>query len=109
MKAVVVISPFRNERGHRTFAKLCMRDCLERGEAPFASHVLYPLVLADADPDERALGMAAGRVWLQLADKAVVYMDRGVSEGMEADIETALLAGIPVERRTLIKGDRDGG
>ena len=31
---------------------------------PFAPHLLYPQVLDDGDPDERALGLFFGLVWL---------------------------------------------
>jgi hypothetical protein len=29
------------------YAQLCVLDCLQRGEAPFASHLLYTQVLDD--------------------------------------------------------------
>jgi hypothetical protein len=81
-----------------------MADCLARGEAPYASHLLYrqPGVLDDTKPDERALGMAAGFAWGERADAAVVYTDLGTSGGMVSGIERAQAAGRPVEVRTLV-------
>jgi hypothetical protein len=65
MKKVLIESPYagdveRNEK----YARACMRDCFERGEAPFASHLLYtqPGVLDDTLHHERALGIDAGLV-----------------------------------------------
>lgn len=85
------------------YARACMRDCLLRGEAPFASHCLYtqPGVLDDLVPDERALGISAGLEWGARAEKTVVYMDLGVSRGMEQGIERARVEGRRVEMRTL--------
>ncbi len=108
MIRVIVESPYagatariieRNER----YLRACPRDCLLRGEAPFASHGLYTLpgVLEDAVRIERELGIRAGFVWRPAANKTVVYEDFGVSAGMEAGIAHAESIGQAVERRTL--------
>lgn len=80
-----------------------MHDCLIRGEAPFASHLLYTQqgVLDDRIPDERRLGIAAGFAWGSLARAIVVYTDYGISEGMKQGIDKALAEGKPVEYRSL--------
>jgi len=78
-----------------------LRDSLARGEAPIASHLLYTQVLDDNDPAERSIGIAAGLAWRTVAEASVVYVDRGVSGGMQLGIGAALAAGLPVERRTL--------
>jgi hypothetical protein len=92
MRLVVVESPYagnveRNER----YARACMADCLRRGEAPFASHLLYtqPGVLRDHVLAERELGIKAGLAWGALADATVVYTDLGITPGMERGIEAA--------------------
>jgi hypothetical protein len=75
------------------YARLCMADCLKRGEAPFASHLLYtqPGVLDDTDPEERKLGIEAGFLWAKSltdgVDLRVVYVDRGISGGMQQGID----------------------
>ena len=86
-------------------ARACVRDALTRGEAPFASHLLYtqPGILHDEVPAERAHGIAAALAWYRAADAAVVYTDRGISRGMEFGIAAAKAAGKPVEFRTLEK------
>lgn len=57
MILVLLESPYAgNVELNVTYARACMRDCLKRGEAPFASHLLYtqPGVLDDLVPNERA-------------------------------------------------------
>lgn len=92
MKLVIVESPYaghvqRNEK----YARACLADCLTRGEAPFASHLLYtqPGVLDDTKPDERAKGIAAGFAWRRVAERTIVYTDLGISRGMIAGIKDA--------------------
>lgn len=107
MRLVIVESPFAGdvERNLR-YARACLADCLARGEAPFASHLLYtqPGVLDDEVPEQRRQGIEAGLAWGTLADATVAYIDLGVSGGMEHGIEVARNAGRPVEYRTLGEG-----
>ena len=83
-----------------------MRDSLYRGEAPFASHLLYPQMLDDADKDERRMGIEAGLLIGRLASRTVVYIDRGISPGMEYGIKRAEDEGRPVEYRSLYDSNR---
>lgn len=101
---VVVESPFAGDvEANIIYARRCLADCLKRGEAPFASHLLYTQegVLDDTKPDERKLGINAGFEWGELADKVVVYIDRGISAGMQLGINTAAERGVPIEYRTI--------
>jgi len=104
MKPVIVESPFAGyvERNKR-YARAAMRDCLMRGEAPLASHLLYTQdgVLDDNDTVERALGIEAGLAWGAYADATVVYTDLGLSRGMELGIARAKAQGRAVEYRVL--------
>lgn len=85
------------------FARACVRDCLLRGEAPIASHLLYTQegILRDEVPEERELGIQAGLAWGREAKRTVVYTDRGISRGMRYGIERAEREGRPVEYRQL--------
>jgi len=80
-----------------------MRDCLLRGESPFASHGLYtqPGVLDDSIPEEREAGIVAGFVWRYVASMTVVYTDLGISRGMQLGIEHSQKIGVRVEMRQL--------
>lgn len=107
MRRVILESPYAGNFVRRWFnrryARRCLRDCILRGEAPFASHLLYtqPGVLRDGDPKERKLGIDTGLAWGDVADASVVYTDRGVSSGMRYGIAAAKAAGRPVEYRTI--------
>ena len=101
---VALESPYAGDvEKNLRYARACMHDCFKRGEAAYASHMLYtqPGVLDDDVPGERKLGMEAGMLWSELAKKSVVYTDLGISSGMKFGIERAEKAGRPVEYRTL--------
>ena len=108
MRRVIIESPYAGQvlRNLR-YLRACMRECLLRGDAPFASHALYTQegVLRDDIQDERELGMQAGFSWIAFADATCAYVDLGVSKGMRAGIDQAEKSGIPVEYRNL-KGFR---
>lgn len=105
MRRVVLESPYAgNVERNIQYARMCLRDCLLRGEAPIASHLIYtqPGVLDDNIPEERKLGIEAGLEWGKLAEATVVYEDYGVSRGMQYGIERAEKEGRPVERRRIL-------
>lgn len=104
MRRVIIESPYAgNVERNVEYARRCMRDCLDRDEAPLASHLLYtqPNVLDDNNGSERNLGIAAGLAWGDVAEMTVVYMDHGISEGMTRGIAQAKEAGRPIEYRRL--------
>lgn len=88
---------------NKIYARRCMLDSLYRGEAPFASHLLYdqPGILDDRVPSQRATGMEAGFCWGAAAQMVAVYTDRKISNGMQIGIDRARSLGIPVEYRTI--------
>ena len=104
MRRVVVETPYAGDVERNVhYARLCMHDCLLRGEAPFASHLLYTQesVLDDDIPEERKLGISAGFAWGAVAEMTVVYTDYGISGGMKEGIKRAEADGRPVEYRQL--------
>lgn len=104
MRRVIIESPYAGDvDANVEYARLAVRDSLRRGEAPIASHLLYTQegVLDDSDPDERRLGIDAGLEWGAAADATVVYLDRGISRGMQYGIDRAIKEGRVVEYRTL--------
>ena len=103
-RIVVVESPYRGgDQRCLAYARAAVADCLSRGEAPMASHLLYtqPGVLKDEILVHRRLGMAAGWAFHWRADAVVVYTDLGESPGMADGIEHAKFAGVPIEFRSL--------
>jgi len=102
MRLVIIESPYAGKVAeNKQYARDAMRDSLSRGEAPFASHLLYTQVLNDDEPSERLRGINAGLAWGKLADATVVYIDLGVTRGMNIGIAAAHAAGRPVEIRSL--------
>jgi hypothetical protein len=85
------------------YARACLRDCLLRGEAPYASHLLYTQegVLDDQVASERKLGMEAGFAYREKVEASCVYTDLWVSGGMKHGIADAEAKGRPVEFRSL--------
>lgn len=99
-RRVILESPLAGDfRTHIMYAQRALGDCLFRGEAPLASHLLYPMVLNEADPIQRAQGIAAGHAWIPWAELVVAYVDYGVSTGMRAGLDLAEAHGVPVEYR----------
>lgn len=107
MRLVAILSPFAGQqRRNIEYARRAMLDSLKRGEAPYASHLLYPQVLNDLKAKDREMGMEVGRAWMECADAVVVYADLGLSSGMLRDLEGARLAGLEVEVRMIGKAKR---
>ena len=109
MQRVILESPYAYEgkiERNVAYARACARDCVLRGEAPIASHLLLTQrgILRDEIPKERSLGIEAGLVWGQgNADKAVFYVDFCFEEskGMNQAWKRHMKEGRQVERRNL--------
>jgi hypothetical protein len=110
-KISIIESPFSGDQVlNIQYARRAMRDSIQRGEIPYASHLLYTQVLNDDEPTERALGMAIGQQMLRIIAAGVfsnstfgavcaVYDDLGLSPGMKQGIEWAAKHGIQIEFR----------
>jgi hypothetical protein len=95
VKRVFVCSPYRGDvAANVEIARAACREVLRQRDAPLAPHLHYPDLLDDEVPDERALGMSAGRAWLLAADEVLVVGP--VSPGMREEIDLARARGIPV-------------
>lgn len=114
MKLVILESPFapfefagisRTEEQNIKYARECVRHSLSLGEAPIASHLLYtqPGILNDYVPKERQWGIDAGLAWKKVAQGSVVYVDFGITRGMQYGIDAARTAGLNVEFRYIHK------
>ncbi len=87
---VFIVSPYSGDvRANVVYGKRCLTDSIDRGETPFAGHLFYTQVLNDDDSEQRRRGMEMGREWMAECEAVAVYVDRGVSRGMIADIEHA--------------------
>lgn len=108
MRRVILESPYKGNNWESTeenlrFARLCGHDCFLRGEAFFASHLLYTQdgVLDDKIPQERELGIEGGFLWKEVSDATAVYINRGISYGMRLGVKKTIGFGQPWEYRRL--------
>lgn len=102
---VIIESPLAGDvEANMAYARACLFDSLQRGEAPIASHLLHTQVLDDTAPDQRLPGIEAGLAWYRVADRCIVYGDRGISNGMRAGIGRAVAHGVRVETRFIENG-----
>lgn len=102
MELVVIESPLAGDFVKNIrYARLCALDCLNRDEAPYASHLFFTQMLNDENIKERNLGINAGFLWAEKATKRVVYQDFGLSEGMKKGIKHGLDIGQKIEYRFL--------
>jgi hypothetical protein len=102
MIKVIIESPYAGDvEAHEEYARECMRDSLNRGESPIASHLLYTQVLDDEVEEERDLGIQAGLAWAEVADKHVFYIDLGMSSGMTLAQKAAQKRDSIIEYRTI--------
>jgi len=118
VKFVDVETPYMGEteeqvRRNLIYARACVRDCLMRGEVPFASHLFFtqPGILDDNIPKEREMGIDVGKELIESLSGivTVVYQDLGISSGMQYGIDRAMYNGRDVEYRTLDEGwEKDG-
>jgi hypothetical protein len=97
MKLVIIESPYAaaTEDGilaNVRYARSALHHALMRGEAPFASHLLYTQegVLRDAIKTERRRGILAGHAWFSKADLICFYTDLGWTPGMLEGLRNAL-------------------
>lgn len=106
MKRVILESPYAGDvERNINYARLCVKDSLNRGEAPIASHLLYTQegILDDTIEHERMQGINAGLKWKEVADLQVFYIDYGISKGMQYGMDYAKEHNIPFETRKIIK------
>jgi hypothetical protein len=102
MLRVLIVSPYRGDtKTNLAYARAALLDSIERGEAPFASHLLYPQVLDDNDQVQRDLGLACEAAYMKVCHKVAVYIDLELSEGMESTVCRAVSEGVHVQRRSL--------
>lgn len=94
MKTCYICSPYRARTeaeldNHIDYAQYITKIALAAGLAPITPHLYLTQVTDDSKPDERELGLAAGRELLTMCDIVIVGNDYGTSAGMRAEIELA--------------------
>jgi hypothetical protein len=124
MRTVVIESPYRPMLGKATvhaglflyhqllqrnidYCKKAIKDCLDRNESPYASHLLLTQVLNDNIYGERKKGLEASHQWIYVADLVAFYIDHGYSEGMLRSLELCKRAGLKHEEREILISDKE--
>lgn len=93
-KLTIIESPYAGDIiSNRKYLCRCILDSIQRGEAPFASHMMYPPVLDDDEPGQRLLGISCGFAWWEVAQLIAFYTDYGMSPGMTVAFERAKATG----------------
>lgn len=92
-RPVIIESPFKGtdsvtEDEHRAYLERCIKECILRGETPYASHKMLTDALDDSDPGQRRIGINAGLAMAECLLKTgkaypVFYVDYGMSDGMK--------------------------
>lgn len=104
MRRVIIESPYRGETERNLiYARRALKDSIDRGESPFAGHLLYTQVLDDNDSEERALGMALSLVWSHISSAAIFYCDYGTTSGMGEAMKAYVGFRLPCEIRYIGK------
>jgi len=106
MKKVIIESPYAGDiERNIKYARACLKDSLNRNEAPLASHLLYTQdgVLDDGIKAERMQGINAGLAWLEVVNLHVFYIDYGMSKGMEYARSFSMGSGVQLEFRKIGK------
>jgi len=105
-RQVLLESPYAGDvDANVEYARLALKNSIDRGEAPLASHLLYTQVLDDKDPKQRTTGIDCGKAWLIGCDAVVFYCDRGWSPGMSAMRELCVRLRKPMEERLILSAE----
>lgn len=96
MPKIYICSPFSGDtQANIEKARRYCSFAVDRGYIPYASHLFFPQFMSDDDPEQRALGLFMGMVYLDGCKECWVFGDT-VSAGMEAEISRAKKRGIPL-------------
>ena len=106
MKKVVIECPFKGDtlkefKQNAEYTAMCLKDSLERGEAPIAMKWMYSGVLNEANQEHLLMITKAQMIWATSATKVVIYDDLGVPPYMQAVIDICQETGTQVEHRSL--------
>lgn len=95
MNRVFIATPYSGDTlANCIYARAAVRDSFIRGEAPYCPHLMYGQI-------NRTDSLNAGKQFLATCNILAVYEDKGVSAGMQGEIDFALNNNIPVQFRDL--------
>lgn len=102
---VIIESPYAGKdiNSNINYARAAVLDSINRGELPFASHLLYTQVgiLDDNNQEQRDLGITLNLEMIRRANLVAAYVDKGLSNGMIKALEYAQDQNVRIEYRKL--------
>lgn len=89
-KKIYVASKYAGDvsANRRSAVRYC-KYVIENDGMPIASHLLYPQMLDDRDPDQRELGCMFGLALLAICDEVWCFGNVSDSEGVQKEIAEA--------------------
>ncbi len=92
-KKIYVVSPFAGDidKNKEAAVRYC-RYVIKKGAQPVASHLLYPQMLDDRNPNSREMGLMFGLSLLALCQEVWVFGEQE-TEGMRAELAEATRLG----------------
>lgn len=91
-----IVSPYAGDIDtHVDEAIRFSRYAVSQGYICIASHLMYPAILSDSDPEQRQLGLQFGIALMDICDEVWVLTDdpSDISSGMAGEIHEAKKAG----------------
>lgn len=86
---VYIVSKYAGNVEQNTAAAISYaRFAIEKKRLPVVSHLLYPQILDDSDPEQRELGLLFGQALLAICEEVWVFGTEH-STGMQAEIHEA--------------------
>ena len=98
MKLVYIASRVRGDvKRNLELANAYCLYAITENVIPVVPHLMLCGVLDDNEPEQRGVGMKIGKALLAKCDEVWIFIDeRGISEGMQGEVNLALELGIPV-------------
>lgn len=105
---VVVVNPWVGlgaGKKAEAYLRNCIRDCIARGELPWAAHCMFDLsrALYIEDAEQRTEGLYLQKMMILKSDKLAVYQDHKISLEMQQTILFARIHGKAVDNRYLYR------
>ena len=107
-KRVILSSPYSSSNDEHLarnieYARRAVRDSLLADEAPLPAHLIYTQggIMDENKALQRKMGEECEKAWSRECDQVVLYIDYGISNGMQICENRAKLMGLDVQRRKI--------
>lgn len=95
---VYIASPYAGDvEANVAYAMKAAQWAIKQGVAPLVPHLMYPALLDDNKPEERELGLSLNMRLLRACDAIWLFACKGITPGMQRELDYAMAHGIPVK------------